>query len=151
MFKILVVEDDINLSDSIKVFLSKKGFQVFCSYSAKYALMELDNYQVDLIVTDIMMPGINGIEFIRVVRDMGIKVPILITPLSSPKSSRFASSSEFSAIYIERIALISRLPSSVKTTPSFFFQSKLRPSLFRDFSPFDLPRFANSLFPLPFL
>lgn len=78
MFKILVVEDDINLSDSIKVFLSKKGFQVFCSYSAKYALMELDNYQVDLIVTDIMMPGINGIEFIRVVRDMGIKVPILI-------------------------------------------------------------------------
>ena len=42
MFKILVVEDDISLSDSIKVFLTKKGFNVFCSYSAKYALKELE-------------------------------------------------------------------------------------------------------------
>lgn len=78
MFKILVVEDDINLSDSIKIFLTKKGFNVYCSYSAKYALMELDKYQVDLIITDIMMPNMNGIEFIKEVRAMGIKVPVLI-------------------------------------------------------------------------
>ena len=38
MFKILVVEDDISLSDSIKVFLTKKGYDVNCSYSVKYAL-----------------------------------------------------------------------------------------------------------------
>ena len=78
MFRILVVEDDISLSDSIKTFLSKKGYQVFCSYSAKYALMELDKYQVDLIITDIMMPAMDGIAFIKEVRDMEIKVPILI-------------------------------------------------------------------------
>lgn len=78
MFKILVVEDDINLSDSIKIFLTKKGFNVYCSYSAKYALMELDKYQVDLIITDIMMPNMNGVEFIKEVRAMGIKVPVLI-------------------------------------------------------------------------
>ena len=65
MFRILVVEDDISLSDSIKTFLSKKGYQVFCSYSAKYALMELDKYQVDLIITDIMMPAMDGIAFIK--------------------------------------------------------------------------------------
>lgn len=78
MFKILVVEDDISLSDSIKVFLSKKGFDVYCSYSAKYALMELEKYQVDLIITDLMMPYINGIDFIKEVRRMEIKCPILI-------------------------------------------------------------------------
>ena len=78
MFKILVVEDDISLSDSIKVFLTKKGFNVFCSYSAKYALKELEEYQVDLIITDIMMPYMNGIEFIKEVRAMNINCPILI-------------------------------------------------------------------------
>ena len=78
MFKILVVEDDISLSDSIKVFLTKKGFNVFCSYSAKYALKELEEYQVDLIITDIMMPYMEGIEFIKEVRAMNINCPILI-------------------------------------------------------------------------
>ena len=78
MFKILVVEDDISLSDSIKVFLTKKGFNVFCSYSAKYALKELEEYQVDLIITDIMMPYMDGIEFIKEVRAMNINCPILI-------------------------------------------------------------------------
>lgn len=78
MFKILVVEDDISLSDSIKVFLTKKGFNVFCSYSAKYALKELEEYQVDLIITDIMMPYMDGIEFIKEVRKMNINCPILI-------------------------------------------------------------------------
>ena len=78
MFRILVVEDDISLSDSIKTFLSKKGYQVFCLYSAKYSLMELYKYQVDLIITDIMMPAMDGIAFIKEVRDMEIKVPILI-------------------------------------------------------------------------
>ena len=78
MFKVLVVEDDISLSDSIKVFLTKKGFNVFCSYSAKYALKELEEYQVDLIITDIMMPYMDGIEFIKEVRQMNIECPILI-------------------------------------------------------------------------
>lgn len=78
MFKILVVEDDITLNDSIKVFLTKKGYDVYCAYSAKYALDELDRYQVDLIITDIMMPGMNGIDFIKELRDAGIKAPVLI-------------------------------------------------------------------------
>lgn len=78
MFKILVVEDDINLNDSIKIFLSKKGYDVYCSYSAKYALKELEKYQVDAIITDIMMPGMTGIEFIKDLRNSGITVPVLI-------------------------------------------------------------------------
>ena len=78
MFKILLVEDDISLNDSIKVFLTKKGYTVFASYSAKYALKELEQYQVDIIITDLMMPGIDGIEFIKQIRNAGIDVPIII-------------------------------------------------------------------------
>lgn len=78
MFKILLVEDDISLNDSIKVFLTKKGYTVFASYSAKYALKELEQYKVDIIITDLMMPGIDGIEFIKQIRNVGIDVPIII-------------------------------------------------------------------------
>lgn len=78
MFKILLVEDDISLNDSIKVFLTKKGYNVFASYSSKYALKELEQYQVDIIITDLMMPGIDGIEFIKQIRNAGIDVPIII-------------------------------------------------------------------------
>jgi len=78
MFKILVVEDDITLNDSIKIFLSKKGYDVYCSYSAKYALQELEKFPVDLIITDIMMPYMDGITFIKHVREAGISSPILI-------------------------------------------------------------------------
>lgn len=78
MFKILIVEDDINLNDSIKIYLSKKGFNVCCAYSAKYALQELSKYQVDAIVTDIMMPGMSGIDFIKELRRSGNNVPVLI-------------------------------------------------------------------------
>lgn len=78
MFKVLVVEDDISLNDSIKIFLSKKGYNVYCSYSPKYALQELDKYPVDVIITDIMMPGMDGIEFIKELRDADIKAPVLI-------------------------------------------------------------------------
>lgn len=78
MFKVLLVEDDIDLSDTIKLYLTKKGFDVYCSYSAKYALKELEKYPVDIIITDIMMPNIDGITFIKEIRDYGVKCPILI-------------------------------------------------------------------------
>ena len=78
MFKILLVEDDIALSDAIKVFLTKKGYDVYCSYSPKYALDELEKYPVDVIITDIMMPGMDGITFIKELRENNIKAPVLI-------------------------------------------------------------------------
>ena len=90
MFKILVVEDDISLSDSIKVFLTKKGYDVNCSYSVKYALQELDKYQVDLIITDIMMPYMNGIDFIKELRYRKIDVPVLIISAKDQYSDKEA-------------------------------------------------------------
>lgn len=78
MFKILLIEDDITLNDSIKTFLTKKGYQVYTSYSAKYALQEIGKYQVDVIITDLMMPVIDGFQFITTIRNSGITTPILI-------------------------------------------------------------------------
>ena len=63
--KIAVVEDDINMRKSLEIAISDyKGFEVKSFKNAKDALKNL-NDEYDLIVTDINMPGMDGIEFIK--------------------------------------------------------------------------------------
>ena len=79
MFKILVVEDDADLNKSVCSFLNHSGYDaVGClnaadAYDAMYANM------FDLIISDIMMPGIDGFEFASNVRSLNQEIPILFT------------------------------------------------------------------------
>lgn len=83
MFKILVVEDDTSLKNLFCRALQKKNFQTFSAEQVKDALNILDKESIDLIITDIMMPGTNGFEFIRQLRDANIDLPILIITAKS--------------------------------------------------------------------
>lgn len=77
MFKILVVEDDKNLNRAVCSYLGRKGYEAQgCSDVPKaYECMESNVF--DLIITDIMMPGIDGYEFTRTVRLSNKEIPIL--------------------------------------------------------------------------
>ena len=83
MFKILVVEDDIGLKNLFCRTLQKNNYQAFSAENAEKALEILDNEYIDLIITDIMMPGIDGFEFIRQIRDAQIDLPIMIITAKS--------------------------------------------------------------------
>ena len=78
MFKILVVEDDKNLRKLIVTCLEKANYTVFDTKNGEEALELMDRQYVDLIVTDIMMPEINGYELIKELRDANYNTPILI-------------------------------------------------------------------------
>ncbi len=78
MFKILVVEDDKNLRKLIVTCLEKANYTVFESINGEQALNLIDKEYIDLIVTDIMMPEMNGYELIKELRDAKYEVPILI-------------------------------------------------------------------------
>ena len=77
MFKILVVEDDRDLNRTVCAFLNRSGYEAAgClnatdAYDAMYATM------FDLVVSDIMMPGIDGFEFASNVRALNENIPIL--------------------------------------------------------------------------
>ena len=60
MPKILVVEDDIDLSNLIQTVLESKGHEVFTALNGKIALETLDITNIDLIISDIMMPQMDG-------------------------------------------------------------------------------------------
>lgn len=83
MFKILVVEDDISLKNLFCKTLQKNQFETFDADNAKLAMDILDREYIDLIVTDIMMPGMDGFEFIRQIRDAMIDIPVLIITAKS--------------------------------------------------------------------
>ena len=78
MFKILVVEDDKNLRKLIVTCLEKAKYTVFDTKNGEEALELMDRQYVDLIVTDIMMPEMNGYELIKELRDANYNTPILI-------------------------------------------------------------------------
>ncbi len=80
MTNILVVEDDKFLSDTYRNILEMKGFKVVLSYNGEEALNHLDKHQPDLILLDINMPVIDGVEFLeRIKANNKLKrIPVLL-------------------------------------------------------------------------
>ena len=77
MFKILVVEDDKELNGTVCSFLNKSGYEATGCLNATDAYDALAEKMYDLIVSDIMMPGIDGFEFAENVRELNEDIPIL--------------------------------------------------------------------------
>lgn len=77
MFKILVVEDDKELNRTVCSFLNHSGYVATGCLNADDAFDAMYENVFDLIVSDIMMPGTDGFEFAREVRDMNKDIPIL--------------------------------------------------------------------------
>ena len=77
MFKILVVEDDRELNKTVCSFLNHSGYEATGCLNANEAYDALYDAVFDLIVSDIMMPGIDGFEFARTVRELNKEIPIL--------------------------------------------------------------------------
>ena len=77
MFKILVVEDDKDLNKTVCTFLNKNGYQAIGVFHANSAYDDMYENTFDLIVSDIMMPDIDGFEFAKTVRELDENIPIL--------------------------------------------------------------------------
>ena len=77
MFKILVVEDDKELNKTVCSFLNHSGYDAIGCLNANDAYDAMYNDTFDLIVSDIMMPGVDGFEFARNVRQLNENIPIL--------------------------------------------------------------------------
>lgn len=77
MFKILVVEDDKELNRSICIFLNRNGYDAVGCCTVDDAYDAMNNNILDLIISDIVMPGTDGFEFAETVRGLDAGIPIL--------------------------------------------------------------------------
>ena len=88
--KILIVEDEKLLADSLQAMLEKKGFDVEVAYDGitggEYALLGI----YDLLILDVMMPGLDGYQVARQVRNKRCSTPILMLTARSGVEDRIA-------------------------------------------------------------
>lgn len=78
MLQILIVDDDKNIRRYLAAVLSDAGYSTSCADCAQKALDIMENVKIDLIVLDIMMPGMDGYTFAELLRDCNNDVPILM-------------------------------------------------------------------------
>lgn len=78
MFKIMVVEDDKNAGRLMKTVLEQNGYSVVLASDGQDALDVMDRVKIDLIILDLMLPVMNGYEFLDTIRSQGCDVPVMI-------------------------------------------------------------------------
>lgn len=85
--RILLVDDDAPVLMVLGNILSKRGHTVFKASTARQAFHILKTVSIDFIISDIVMPDINGIQFIQTYRKLNKSTPILILSGSSSKNT----------------------------------------------------------------
>lgn len=78
MFQILVVEDDADLQNLFCKTLMRNNYQSYGAKNVQQALDILEKEYIDLIISDVMMKGTNGFDFVRQLRESRIEIPVLI-------------------------------------------------------------------------
>jgi len=78
MFNIMIVEDNTNIRKLMKARLEQEGYAVLQAENGEAALDVLDNHHIDLIISDIMMPYMDGYELTKSLREADFNMPILM-------------------------------------------------------------------------
>ena len=76
--EILIVEDDVDISGLLKRILEDAGYETKQAYSGTEALLCCEKKQPDLIMLDLMLPGMTGEEFLLTLREGGCDIPVLV-------------------------------------------------------------------------
>lgn len=85
--KILVCDDDREIVEAITIYLEKEGYAVVAAYNGKEALKALQNQQVQLIILDIMMPEMDGIQALLKLREYS-SIPVILLSAKSEDADK---------------------------------------------------------------
>ncbi len=75
---ILVVDDDTSVLESISLFLTTHGYSVTACNNARQAFAKLSKNSIDIVLTDIRMPGISGIDLLGKIRSLNPEMPVIL-------------------------------------------------------------------------
>jgi DNA-binding NtrC family response regulator len=76
---VLIIDNDDALGNAMKAHLEAAGYQVDIATASRAALVSIDEFQPKLVITDLQMPGMDGIELLRRSRDQRLKTTVVIT------------------------------------------------------------------------
>ena len=79
MFNVLIVEDNVKINELITLYCKQDRYNVFSAVTAEEALTYFEDNQIDLIVTDLMLPNMSGEDFVRTIREKSDVYIIILT------------------------------------------------------------------------
>ena len=113
--RILVVEDDSHLADGLQINLDLEGYEPMMAESAETGLKFWKRGGVDLILLDVMLPGMDGYELCRLIRLEGDRVPILFLTARSAGKDRIRGLDEGGDDYITKPFELNELLARIKS------------------------------------
>lgn len=76
--KILIVEDEVNIARVLKLEIEYEGYEVLVEHNGKAGLEVALNSKIDLVLLDVMLPGLSGIEVLRRIRKINSHLPVIL-------------------------------------------------------------------------
>ena len=76
--RVLVVEDDRRIAGFVEPELERLGFRVRCAYDGPSGLREAREFRPELVILDIMLPGLDGVGVLKEIRHSGSRVPVVM-------------------------------------------------------------------------
>lgn len=87
-YSILLVEDEVNLHDALKLNLKLEGYDVSSAFDGPSALQQIEQAHFDLIILDVMLPGLDGYSITEIVRLKNNIIPILILSAKNTSANK---------------------------------------------------------------
>ncbi|MBI2385820.1 MAG: response regulator [Elusimicrobia bacterium] len=116
MPRILSVEDDVDLQQVITYALAKKGWDVVYAYDGADGLAQARKFKPDLILLDMMLPGLNGLEVIKALKENEATRAIPVVVMTAyPSDAQFLKSAVIAMGAVEYLAKPVHIEELVKT------------------------------------
>jgi DNA-binding response OmpR family regulator len=112
MKKILVVDDEENIRELYRDELVEEGYRVEMAENGLQALAKVESFRPDLVTLDVMMPGMDGIEVLRRIREKNPSIPVLLLTAFGEFKQDF--STWASDAYIVKSADVTELKQTVR-------------------------------------
>jgi DNA-binding NtrC family response regulator len=102
MPKILVVDDETSILNTLQILLRGEGFEVTVAVSGREALERFDDVAPDVVLTDIRMPGMSGLELLAAVRERDPELPVILMTAQASLQSAMQAVNQGAFYYLQK-------------------------------------------------
>ncbi len=102
MRRMLIVDDESDICELLKDFFSSRGFSVSSAFSGEEALDMLSNASADVILLDILLPGLSGIEVLKYAKELNPKARIIMVTSIDHQDIRNTARQNGAAAYVTK-------------------------------------------------
>lgn len=113
--KILIIEDEKPLAHALELKLSHEGFTIVATGSGEEALTFLEQDHFDLVLTDLIIPGVDGFKVLETIQEKKMKIPVIVmTNLNQEEDRKRASDLGATSFFVKSNSPISLIVETVK-------------------------------------